>query len=1100
MMKKSLVLLLTTCALSATAQQLSKYEYWFDHDTARRLKVATTDGDISLMVNTGQLATGVHSFNFRAQDSEGRWSTPVTSYFMRSQIGQAKWSYEWWFDSDHENCVKGESSGNVLELSLRAQALKPGIHSFNFRAQDEAGRWSIPVTSYFMRLPNSKDPQATYAYEYWMDEAVDQKVSGTSADGLIMFQVDACNLTVGLHRFAFRVCDDNGNWASPIYQYFVKPYANVHNLVSGYNYWYNGHVEDVQLVRLSQPASPLLLEVDLPTNNLEQEVTRENITMLSTDDGQQLLAIKNVLNMQFVDQRGKWSEVIVDTFATAVGDRVVSLTSFIENPEANEQWNGWTTQGNRSLATDEHWSGKNNNHFRLGNGKDSEMRQTISGLPAGTYMLFAYGKTSAAGQLTMSVAGYMTEFPAVGDENGWSLRTITFVTNGEPFDIVVSATGLPQGQWACIDGFELSVNGIVDKAGTLSLSDVQIASIANLSTWNSLGSAVRLQLEGQYNNKKERQATIYYSIDNGAPKRLADAVVPGTQFCQEVECFFRENASPHIISFYGKDTEGMMSERKIIEIGNIVHGCTVENLPQQVIYTGEAIEIDNLALRDNRTGKLLIEGEDYTILYNNNEDDGQATIIVEGVYPRYMGSRELHFTIKSYIAAEELAVLHLLYEQTEGDRLWTRKWDVQKEQVQSNELTGVSVRNRHVTAIQLRGNRLTGQLPDALFTLPALQTLNLEDNALSGTVNTSAIKPTLSELLLAHNCLSSLDGVIPATVKKLTLGGQTINEVSALHLSQSALQMSSLPNIGLYDHQQQNFSRQADIRLMTDGFNGTPLVILSLRNDEWQLRNDEWCSCVYRQAQGDTIYCSDDVGNHYRLALTFEPGDANVDGQVDVLDLQTDILYIMEKYLTRPYNFTAANLWKDEQINIQDIICFVNLLMNMQKDGSENVSGTRRNAPITNYNGDAIVYVENGKLMVRTNQPVAAFDIIIDGLNETDLQDDIGLQGFTCAVKKVNNGIRIIGYSLSGTVLPVGDHAITNFTASSASVRYVMLSDSEANAINATYGNSLTGIMEIGNSTTLDSDYYDLQGRRVKVPYSHVRKGLYIQKGRKMFK
>ena len=158
-------------------------------------------------------------------------------------------------------------------------------------------------------------------------------------------------------------------------------------------------------MRLSQPASPLLLEVDLPTNNLEQEVTRENITMLSTDDGQQLLAIKNVLNMQFVDQRGKWSEVIVDTFATAVGDRVVSLTSFIKNPEANEQWTGWTTQGNRSLATDEHWSGKNNNHFRLGNGKDSEMRQTISGLPAGPYMLFAYGKTSAAGQLTMSVAG-----------------------------------------------------------------------------------------------------------------------------------------------------------------------------------------------------------------------------------------------------------------------------------------------------------------------------------------------------------------------------------------------------------------------------------------------------------------------------------------------------------------------------------------------------------------------------------------------------------------------------------------------------------------------------------------------------------------------
>lgn len=1092
MMKKSLVLLLTTLALSATAQQLSKYEYWFDHDTERRLKVATTDGDISLMVNTSQLATGVHSFNFRAQDSEGRWSSPLITYFLRTQIGQAKWTYEWWFDSDHENCVTGEGSGKVLQLSLNAQVLKSGIHSFNIRFKDEVGRWSIPVTTYFMRLPNSHDPKATYKYEYWIDEAVDQKRTGTSTDGLIALQVDGSHLNAGVHFLAIRMRDDSGNWAAPLYHYFVKPHTKVNNLVTAYYYWYNGHVEDAQLVRLATPASPLMLDVKLPTNNLSQEVTRENITMLTTSDGQQQLAVKNLLSMQFIDERGQWSEVMTDTFATAVGDHVVSLTSFIQNPEADEQWKGWTIEGNnsRSIQNSTPWNGaSNNNYFCIHdmnmNHWHAQMKQTVSGLPAGNYFLSAIGRTNTSTVMSLIVNGYRAEFPAVhavggelweeadedspvrqandGKGNGWSKRTVAFSTNGEPFEIVVDVNATDYQQWADIDGFELTVNGTADMAGTVSLRDVQIASIGNELQWNELGQSVLLNLRGFYANKKGRQGTIYYSVDNGTTMQLVDGISADGTFEKEVECFFRENTSPHTISLYGKDTEGVISERAVIEIGNLNRGCSVEKLPQVAIYTGESITIDSLIVRDNRTGQL-ISPDDYTVTYINNVDDGVATITLEGIYPNWLGRKEVRFNIKSYIDDAEIAVLRTLYEKTLGDSLWYRKWDIQKEHVLCDEFMGITARNRHVTAINLANNNLTGEIPTGLLALPALKTLHLENNRLKGIVNTIGISSSLKELYMANNRLWGLNGAIPATVDKLTLNKQTIDEVGTFHLTASGLeaQMQQLPNIGLYDHQQQNFTRNADITMMSNGYNDPTLAILSQRDGEWQLRIDEWGSRTYLKESGDTVYCRDDAQNRFMIKLEYDAGDANFDGMVNIQDLSTTIMYCLKNYFAT-FNYGAANLWQDEIINIQDAVCLVNILLDgtpPQATASSHTNASRRS---TNNGMNAAITCSDGRLTLSSPVPVSAFDVLIGGTQLSEITSLLEPKGFLVSMRQQSDGVHLVGYSPSGSLLPAGNSTVAEVKSRHPRVTAALLADDKARAVSV-MGTEADGISEIAES------------------------------------
>ena len=57
-------------------------------------------------------------------------------------------------------------------------------------------------------------------------------------------------------------------------------------------------------------------------------------------------------------------------------------------------------------------------------------------------------------------------------------------------------------------------------------------------------------------------------------------------------------------------------------------------------------------------------------------------------------------------------------------------------------------------------------------------------------------------------------------------------------------------------------------------------------------------------------------------------GDANTDGEVNVLDAQWTLRYILAPGQTTPFSFENANTFaKDQVINVQDIVCTVNIFM-----------------------------------------------------------------------------------------------------------------------------------------------------------------------------
>jgi hypothetical protein len=384
----------------------------------------------------------------------------------------------------------------------------------------------------------------------------------------------------------------------------------------------------------------------------------------------------------------------------------------------------------------------------------------------------------------------------------------------------------------------------------------------------------------------------------------------------------------------------------------------------------------------------------------------------------------------------------------------------------------------------------------------ALKNLDISGNQLSGNIGIFAkCFPNLISLNASDNCLEDVFPMVSATVTSLDISKQTISRVVPIYLADmSEMSLATkIPSILLYNHEKQTFTTNLDLHCITsyDSFEMT----MSYQNGVLAIPYISEQNTYYGNS-GDTLNVAvvnsegEREGSAFRISLKYDEGDCNFDGKIDVLDLQTDILYIMENYKQRPFNFTAANLWKDDVINVQDVICYVNMLMDQESENDENVSNARASVRNSNAVADAEVEVCDGQLMLNSNQEIAAFDITISGANNISVAKNLEQMGMTINKKVQENSVRIIGYSLNGACIPAGLFKIGSIGRTSY-VRQAMLSDSDANEIKASCGATITGIKITESKPENDKNIYDIQGRKVN---GMDHKGIYIQNGRKIMK
>lgn len=468
---------------------------------------------------------------------------------------------------------------------------------------------------------------------------------------------------------------------------------------------------------------------------------------------------------------------------------------------------------------------------------------------------------------------------------------------------------------------------------------------------------------------------------------------------------------------------------------------------------------------------------------------------------------------------------------------WTQPWDISQGMKDVASLHGLTIKKGFVTGLDLSGQGLTGSFPYSVFGFTRLRDIDVSDNHLSGDLGSTAEafvrdNPTALDSVRSVNvsgnqftgnlgafaacfqALTALDAsgngfddispMIDPRVTKLSIGGQTIADVVPLTVDDIAngTVTASVPRILLYDHVRQAY--RDDISLsyatadeswgMTMAYSGggASVAYLSAQND-------------YHGASGDTlnVTVNDDPrgGSTFRVTMSFDDGDANFDGDVNVLDLQTQINFAFDDYESMPFNFTAANLWRDSVINVQDVVVITDKLLAttdtaVGSGSADSVSGSkvRRSAAMP----QATLYVRDGMVWVDTEKPLAAFELTLRGGRGAKAAEALEQRGFTLRAGSHDGITRVVGYSMTGATLPAGATAIC--AVGDANIVDAMLADDDAREI--VVRTDAGGTVDIGNigagdnAEPADGHVYDLQGRRVNG--ATQKKGVYIRDGRKV--
>lgn len=221
--------------------------------------------------------------------------------------------YEYWTDDDYSN-RKSEiitpSKMFLWQTTVSCENLTQGIHTFNARFRDNAGKWSPVISSYFYKtkLPLSNN---IIAYEYWLDNQKERKEQKINPSSQFVFaqSLDLDSLSNGLHHINIRFKDANGKWSSTVSQYFNKLPQLIDNKLVAYEYWINDQYDKKFSGTINEVKSFILLD------NLD-----------CTLGGK----ATNTVSFRFKDVVGQWSPVMTEHFYRPVEAGFTTITGLSE--------------------------------------------------------------------------------------------------------------------------------------------------------------------------------------------------------------------------------------------------------------------------------------------------------------------------------------------------------------------------------------------------------------------------------------------------------------------------------------------------------------------------------------------------------------------------------------------------------------------------------------------------------------------------------------------------------------------------------------------------------------------------------------------------
>lgn len=224
---------------SMMAQSATGYQYWFDSDTLSMLAGPVSADKLTLNPDLSDMPHGLHFFNLRLHDADGVWGSLYRKSFVSVDSSSGAVAYQYWFDSDTLSVKTGEMMSEKLTLQPDLSKLPYGIHFFNLRLCDVDSVWGAPYRKSFLTVDSRS---GAVAYEYWIDNDFDNKVSEEITTQGAVFNVDMASYPHGLHYFNLRLRTNSNEWGG-IYRRAFLATPMIAGAVA-YEYWFDEDYEN----------------------------------------------------------------------------------------------------------------------------------------------------------------------------------------------------------------------------------------------------------------------------------------------------------------------------------------------------------------------------------------------------------------------------------------------------------------------------------------------------------------------------------------------------------------------------------------------------------------------------------------------------------------------------------------------------------------------------------------------------------------------------------------------------------------------------------------------------------------------------------------
>jgi hypothetical protein len=467
--------------------------------------------------------------------------------------------------------------------------------------------------------------------------------------------------------------------------------------------------------------------------------------------------------------------------------------------------------------------------------------------------------------------------------------------------------------------------------------------------------------------------------------------------------------------------------------------------------------------------------------------------------------------LPNIINEEEYQILCRFFNTTSGLN-WLTKWKISSDRINLANWYGVTFDAGNVTSISLPSNKIKGDFPIVLFTLPKLKQLNLSDNQLTEKIDSTlanlvilesiktdsltslnlgqnyltgeipsmvSVFPRLQSLNLENNMLSTIRVPLPKYITNLNIQNQAIT-VDSVKLSVTPELV--LPTICTYNHSSQSFDYHPYFSLLS---NGNYIGNINYSGNNYHLYWNNPLGWTYESGQPLVLRQETglSVGSTSTFKLLFKAGDANVDQQVDILDVQHSLNYLLGDN-PQPFNFSAANTYKDTLITVQDIVRTVNIILSSVTDST--TATTIQKSKVANASPNHL-YIANNNLVLDAVEPVSAMDVTLNDISDKQIRLMLGNSSFQLITRTLpEGGTRFIVFSPTGNEIKAGKTIIAELYNENVGISSAKLSDKSAKLVSVSLSNNVT--TGLGNSSDLDFSVYTIFNRAVVTLPSAVEK------------